>query len=180
MVMRTILTLVLALFAVECGTDKPTTVFSELGLVCPCVIEKWVSYLDGGSMGGTIRDSKGTVLAASWDGRMRGEDEARVPRLAFIGAEHPGHEGAVPVQLGSETETQLIAVLDAWVATQIPSDKLDLWVSIFFDYTAAGKKRRSQLPKLSDSQKRALLAARTSEYLKRQRALGHAPGYEDL
>jgi hypothetical protein len=101
------------------------------------------------------------------------------PRLAYINAEHPSDDGAVPLPLGSDAESELIAVFDEWVAIQIPDDSLDLWFDIYFDFSITVEERLSKLPALSKDQKRALAVAATSRRLKRQRELGRAPGPED-
>jgi hypothetical protein len=111
--------------------------------------------------------------------RIVGKDDLKRPRLAYINAEHPSDDGAIPLPLGSDVESELIAVFDEWVSTQIPDDSLDLWFDIYFDFSIPAKERLSKLPALSKDQKRALSVAATSRRLKRQRELGRAPGPED-
>jgi hypothetical protein len=177
LVMRRLEILPVALMILACGSEAPETLYPELGLTCPCEIQRWESYTDGGSMGGTIRDSKGRVLKICWDGRMRLDSSpgAQSPRLAYINAEYPTDAGAIPLPVGSDAETELIALFDGWSSTQIPADSLDRWLGIYFDASIPVEDRLSQLPGLTEKEERALYVAATSRRLKRQREIVHTP-----
>jgi hypothetical protein len=179
--MRRFTILSIVLLTLACAGKEPLKVYPELGLTCPCEVRRWEGYSDGGSRGGVIHDFYGRVLKIAWDGRMRivGRDDLLRPRLAYIRAEHPSRDGAVPLPLGSAAESELITLFDEWVSTQIPPDSLDKWSGFYFDFSIPREERMSKLPELTEEQKRALSVAATSRYLRRQRELGYAPGHED-
>ncbi len=175
--MRVLATISLIFLALGCRANTSTVSYEKLGLECPCEVVEWEKYLDGGSMGGLVRDSRGTELPVSWDWRMDefiGADLQK-PHLAYINADYPSEDGATALPLGSEAERQLLDVLESWAATQVPPDKQDRWLSIYFDGSIARTDRTSQLPPLSDSQERALKVLKACRYLRLQRELGHAP-----
>ncbi|MBK8167856.1 MAG: hypothetical protein IPK64_18080 [bacterium] len=100
------------------------------GLICPCEVTSFDIYLDGGTLGGRIVDANGISWGFCLDGRMQvmssAADEEHVPpkpRAFFLGAEHPDHLGARPLDIYGDEELSLLAALHSWVERVLPLDQ---------------------------------------------------------
>ena len=158
------------------STNSAEVVDLEYGnavhLYTPCEVTEIDIYLDGGSFGGILVDSRGTEIPFCWDGAMRivdsGGEYKRVPRLAYLGAEHFRDEGAIPIPAGSRGEAKFIEVLRAWIDTEIVKSEQDRMLAAYFDYTAPSEERMNQ-NELTDVQRRALRTLQVVQALESQR-----------
>src|SRR5262245_28029842 len=111
--MRTVhmmIVLCAAVVSLTCSQDEwhseggAAEIDSVLGLKAPFAVS-WDMELDGGSSGGEIQDSRGKVLAYSWDGQTR---------TLYLGSNHWRDEGAKAVPYGDKRERAVAAILSLY------------------------------------------------------------------
>jgi len=107
----------------------------SLGLECPCEVTELGMYKDGGSMGGSIRDSRGRVLPFAWDPRMHNSRPLIPPgpRVLWLGAEYAGRAGSRPVDVASPEAAAVISILRSFSNSQIYIARQDSLLSAYFD-----------------------------------------------
>ena len=146
-------------------TDNPVPIPAQVTfhfLQCPCEVTFFDMYLDGGTLGGKLKDSTGKVLKFCRDGRMRihcidGKKQEVEPWKFYIGATHPTDEGAIALEIGGEDEAHLIALLRSWIKTAI-SEELLFMLAPQYDAAPTFKEKQEIISsnELSDVQVRAL------------------------
>jgi hypothetical protein len=145
----------------------------KLWISAPCKVEKIGSYLDGGSIGGILKDAQGRKVGFFWDGAMRNDSPENPyrnhPRLAYLGSDHPVREGANPIPLGSKGESEFIHILSDWVSSEIPPSEQEHMYSTYFNYSIPGEERMKLLPGFTKEHGRALLALKVVKALEKQR-----------
>ena len=100
-----------------------------LGVSLPCTLLTAVSYLDGGSAGGTLRGAKGEVLKFAFGpagtkpaqpadtvyypatGQLAVDTLGAKQYQAFVGADYPTKPGATPLGVGTAAESVFIDVV---------------------------------------------------------------------
>jgi hypothetical protein len=137
---RAIVTLLLLMLP-SCATDPASIaqrqlsarVKSTFGIALPCKLGSCGSYLDGGSIGGTLIGADGDTLKWAWDGAMREfpnipkairGDSRRVnawadsiawamPRQIYVGATYFRSPKARALAMGSSAESLFISTLES-------------------------------------------------------------------
>lgn len=148
------------------------------GLRPPFQVTEWVGYLDGGSIGFTVRGAFGRQQRFFWDGGMRSgmrpirrTEEQKIsrtipidtmPRLLRAG----GPDGR-PISLGSDEELAVIELLELAAQRRIGPDRLDsLYAALVARPTLDHLKEvRSHL---GEQDRRALSAYDLAQGLRRQ------------
>lgn len=150
------------------------------GLEYPYSIVRLGMYADGGSLGGLIRDARGTELLFAWDGREPGYSPDTIPEekphLCYVGADYPARPGARSLGVGTPEERALVFVLRSFVNSQIPRSLQDSLYAVRFDYSLTSERRRD-LGSLVEKQQIALNALRIARYLERQASPGGLKGW---
>lgn len=171
-----ILILLIGLIAWFCyqfsGTPDAGETASTIPINTPCQVIEIDSYQDGGSIGGVLLDEQGNQLPFCWDGRERitATPNTELPRLAYLGADHPEEQGAVPIPLGSLQEEQFIQLLSDWVATEVPDADQDRLYTACFDYSIPIAERNKNQAELDPTKIRALKTLGLVKLLRDQRA----------
>lgn len=173
-----ILILLIGLIAWFCyqfsGTPDAGETASAIPINTPCQVIEIDSYQDGGSIGGVLLDEQGNQLPFCWDGRERitttATPNTELPRLAYLGADHPEEQGAVPIPLGSLEEEQFIQLLSDWVATEVPDADQDRLYTACFDYSIPIAERNKNQAELDPTKIRALKTLGLVKLLRDQRA----------
>lgn len=172
------LVLLIALIAWFCyqftGSPDAEEMAAAIPINTPCQVIRIESYADGGSIGGVLLDEQGNELPFCWDGRERITTTATpnngLPRLAYLGAEHPADQGAAAIPLGSQQEKQFIQLLSDWVDTEVPAADQDRLYTACFDYSIPITERNRKQLELDPTEIRALKTIGLVKLLQDQRA----------
>lgn len=143
------------------------------GLEYPYTITRIGMYLDGGSIGVSVRDATGSTLAFAWDGRMRLSADSKAPeapRLLYIGAQYPGVEGTRAVAVGSAEEDAVIALLRAYADTHMTRSQQDSLVALYYDYTHERPPDLPAFTKIPTDRSNTIQAVHLVQILERQRS----------
>lgn len=132
----------------------------------PYHLVKWEHYLDGGTLGVTIKDSRGRQFQFAVDGRVQPippeslrADTLRLPaRHFYVGASHPTEKGAREVPILGNEERAILDLLDLLSVDVLTRVRRDSLVAIVLDTRHREQNYRRALQGLTENQKQGLWA----------------------
>lgn len=104
-------------------TSEATNMFN---LRPPINIDEIIYYRDGGTIGVVLKDSSSQTFMFCLDGRIQIQDPGVEiePHHVYIGATHPGHQGAEQLSLYGEKEKAILEILQNWVAENMTEQEI--------------------------------------------------------